>query len=58
MRKRAEMTGSAKTLTKNIEFMRAVMGTRGPWKRSVGLRTYHDELLFRLAKTRYQARFH
>lgn len=58
MQKRAEMKGSAKTLTKNIEFMRAVMGTRGPWKRSIGLRAYHDELLFRLAKARYQVRFY
>ena len=57
MHKWAEMKGSAKTLTKNIEMMRAVMGTRGPWKRSIGLRAYHDELLFRLAKARYQVRF-
>lgn len=57
MQKWAEARGSAKTLTKNIEFMRAVMGTRGPWKRSIGLRAYHDELLFRLAKKRFQAGF-
>jgi hypothetical protein len=46
----AEMRGSCKTLILNIEMMRKAMCVRGPWKRSIGLRGYHDELLHRLAR--------
>lgn len=43
-----EMIGSSKTLSINIEKLRAALGRRGPW-RQCGLRQYHDELLFDLA---------
>ena len=45
----AEYRGACKALVKSINLLRELNGTRGPWKRSIGLRAYHDELLMRLA---------
>ena len=45
-----EYRGSCKTLVRSIGTLRNLLGTRGPWKRSIGLRAYHDELLLRLAQ--------
>ncbi len=57
MSKSAEIRGASRSLVKSIQQLRKLLGTRGPWKRSVSLRDYYEELLFRVAKKRYRARF-